>query len=106
MRRVIVTLTLLSLGFAPAPFPKAERREPETPERRALRECDRRLRELGVTWRLETRDGVPCVRFGTGGGRGAGDFSCRRVRNGDVRDALQTILRYVERLRFDRSASP
>jgi uncharacterized protein (TIGR03067 family) len=27
MRRIVLTLTLLSLAFAPAPFPKAERRE-------------------------------------------------------------------------------
>jgi hypothetical protein len=62
MRLVAVTLTfaLLSLGFAPAPFPKAPR---QTTLRRELREADRRLESLGVNWRIEGRGRSQIVRF-------------------------------------------
>jgi hypothetical protein len=66
MRRVVLTLTLLSLAFAPAPFPRPERRQRETqPQRqlREIRECERRLKELGVAWQAEKRDGMPHLRF-------------------------------------------
>jgi hypothetical protein len=52
MRRLALPLllALVSLSFAPAPFPKAERRPQETEESRAVRRYDARLRELGGSW--------------------------------------------------------
>jgi hypothetical protein len=48
MRRLVVTfgLALLSLAFAPAPFPKADR---QTPRQRERRECEEQLEALGVS---------------------------------------------------------
>jgi hypothetical protein len=56
MRRIVLTplLAVLSLAFAPAPFPKAERRPREPEHVRQVWEYDARLRELGVTWELVT----------------------------------------------------
>jgi len=59
MRQTAVTLLLAapSLAFAPAPFPKTERPAERKSEAAQLRECLRRLDELGVSWRFEVRNG-------------------------------------------------
>jgi hypothetical protein len=94
-------LAAASLAFAPAPLPRRDR-EPGPPGRRAARKCESRLRELGVTWRVEARDGAPHVRFETGG-EGHGYF-CRVGRAG-LPETLGMILRFVERLRSNPSAN-
>jgi hypothetical protein len=97
MRRVVLTLTLLSLAFAPAPFPKAQRpaRESEqTRQERLLRECRRRLDELGVKWQVVAGPRGDVVRFrlrmrmpnGTWGMDGE-----RPIEGGDLTGALRWI---------------
>jgi hypothetical protein len=66
MRRIVLTLTLLSLAFAPAPLPKAARpvRESEQAKQvRLLNECRRRLDGLGVTWQVVAGPRGDVVRF-------------------------------------------
>jgi hypothetical protein len=97
MRLVLLTLAfaVLSLGFAPAPFPKAERPEREseqTRRSRLLRECQRRLDELGVRWRLERSSVVFSVRHPSGGGMG-GSYG---VDDGDVAGTLRRVVARVE----------
>ena len=110
MRRLALTLAfaVLSLAFAPAPFPRAERQTRDTRQQLLTRECQRRLRELGVTCEVVTRDGAPCVRFDLGNGPCGGGQAVYyyRVRNGDVPGTLRMVLRYVERLRRNGASSP
>jgi hypothetical protein len=103
MRRIVLTLllALLSLGFAPAPFPKAERppaRESEQARRdRLLYECRQRLHELGVEWRVEERGDRRSVRFSVRhpGGKGTlgGDWG---VSGGDLTRTLRQVVVRVE----------
>jgi hypothetical protein len=58
-----LALALVSLGFAPAPFPRAKHRDQQTPEERAMRACEKRLDELGVRWQLTSRNGRDRVTF-------------------------------------------
>jgi hypothetical protein len=98
-----LTLTLLSLAFTPAPFPKAERRPRESERTRLVREYDARLRELGVKWELRTGKVKQHVRQHV-------SFEIRHnntleftgscvVNDGNAPAALETILNYVMRRR-------
>jgi hypothetical protein len=96
MRLLAVTLALavLSLAFAPAPFPKAERPARESEQRkqeRLLYECRRRLDELGIEWRLEGHSVTFIVRR-PGGGMG-GSYGVQR---GDVAGTLRQVVASVE----------
>jgi hypothetical protein len=98
MRRIALPLAfaLLSLGFAPAPFPKAARPARESEQRkqdRLLRECRRRLDELGVRWRLERHSVVFSVRHPSGGGGMGGSYG---VDDGDVAGTLRRVVARVE----------
>ena len=77
--RLAVAFALLSLAFAPAPFPKAERPTRQMLQQRAISECVRRLEELGVRWELSLDNGRGRVDFGVRGLAGASWF-----RNGDL----------------------
>jgi hypothetical protein len=107
MRLVAVTLALalLSLAFAPAPFPKAER---ATPQQRELRECDTRLRALGVTWWLVTRDGSRCVQFQVRNVKdGSVDGLCGFCNvKGDVPGALRAVLTFLQSFKAERLSPP
>jgi hypothetical protein len=66
MRRIVLTFTLLSLAFAPAPFPRTERTAHESEQAkqvRLLHECRRRLDELGVKWQVVAGPRGNVVRF-------------------------------------------
>jgi hypothetical protein len=102
MRLVAVTLTfaLLSLGFAPAPFPKAERPARESAQRmqeRILRECQQRLDELGVKWKFGQRGEWRTVNFNvvhpSGNSAMGGEFLAY---DGDVARALRRVVVRVE----------
>jgi hypothetical protein len=93
MRQIVLTLTLLSLAFAPAPFPRAERQHREPAEARLVREYDRRLRELGVSWELLTDGGEPRVSFTVA--RSGSNGLCF-VRENGLAGALETILRHAK----------
>ena len=98
MRQTAVTLLLaaLSLGFAPAPFPKPDR---QTPRQRATRECHDRLEALGVMWRVELRDDDLLVFFSTRYSRARGkDELVLKVSDDDVLGTLQSLARVVKRL--------
>jgi hypothetical protein len=97
MRQIAVTLAfaVLSLGFAPAPFPKAER---QAPQQRAACECEARLRELGVRWRFLSRDGrrLFCFSASDLGGSGRDVYGEYPVGEGGVPATLREVLRAVE----------
>src|SRR4051794_9244042 len=98
MNRLAVTLAfaLLSLAFAPAPFPKAERpacESEQTRRDRLMRECQRRLDELGVRWRLEGHSVTFNVRHPGGGGGMGGSWG---VQDGDVAGTLRRVVARVE----------
>jgi hypothetical protein len=83
----------------PAPFPKANHQARETQEQRGVRECDKSLREIGVSWRLETRDGRHCVRFEVRNPRMAavdGISGYCNVKDGDVSGALRELLKIIQ----------
>jgi hypothetical protein len=108
MRRaaLVLMLALSSLAFAPAPFPKAERRGPESPEqkqRRELAQCRRRLDELGVKWQLEGGGRTVRFRVSRPDGRATmgGSFG---VIGGDLSAALRRLVRSVEN--FFRNDGP
>jgi hypothetical protein len=88
---VTLALAVLSLAFAPAPFPKSERaRESEqTRQARLLNECRRRLDELGVRWRLERHSVVFYVRHPGGNSGLGGDYG---VDDGDVASTLCRVV--------------
>jgi hypothetical protein len=91
---VTLTLAVLSLGFAPAPFPKADRAAARGGEDRLMRAYLRRLDELGVEWRFEDRGGRPLIRYnvcraGYGGSIQPGD--------GNLLGALRSIVENAER---------
>jgi hypothetical protein len=96
MRRLLLTLTLLSLAFAPAPWPKTHHRTPR--ERQVLGECARRLDELGVRWELlSDGSGRRAVSFGFKrhlkiGGLG-GDVT---VKGDDLPGALREVILRAE----------
>src|SRR5262245_26871003 len=98
MRRIVLTLALLSLAFAPAPFPKAERR-PETERQRAMRECHGRLEALGVRWRLEYRQGGGVLFYSLRGSDGAQKGETCTDVSGDLLGALQRVARYAKQIR-------
>ena len=100
MRLLAVTLALalLSLGFAPAPFPKSERR-PETERQRALRDCEGRLEALGVRWRLEYCQGGSVLFYSLRGSDGAQKGETCTDAPGDVLAALQRVARYAKQIR-------
>jgi hypothetical protein len=91
MRLVAVTLAfaLLSLGFAPAPFPKAGR---QTERARSLREDTELLLGLGVAWVWENSNGKSWVRIEVRNGSGVvtlrGAF---QVGDGDVADFVRGL---------------
>ena len=94
MRRIVLTLllALLSLAFAPAPLPKAERATHRRSEAALVRECLRRLDELGVKWQIEYKGRRPLVRYrvvwaGFGGSVQPGDGELLRVLRGIVANA-------------------
>jgi hypothetical protein len=100
MRRIAVTLAfaVLSLGFAPAPFPKAERATQRKSEAALVRQCLRRLDELGVELHVEDRGGRHAIRYrvsrpgaGTGYGGSFGDANLLR--------ALRRVVEIAERFR-------
>jgi hypothetical protein len=94
---LLLLLAVLSLGFAPAPFPKSERpaRESEqTRQERLLRACVRRLDELGVCWTLR----VGSVGFSVQHPGGSGDLRGSVVaEDGGVASTLLRVVARVER---------
>ena len=104
MRKIALTLLLAlpSLGFAPAPFPKAERAGPrEAQQRRAVREYQSRLREFGLTCELVVGDGGPYLRFGMRNPKGGGveHLGSYPVRDGDVAGTLRLMIEYLQGLK-------
>jgi hypothetical protein len=96
MRRFVLTFTLLSLAFAPAPFQKSERPARESQQAkqdRLLRECQQRLDELGVKWSLERQSVIFNVQQPGGGGGMEGSWG---VQNGDLTGTLRRIIVRVE----------
>jgi hypothetical protein len=95
MRRVALTLglALLSLAFAPAPFPKTDRL---TPRQREMLECERQLEALGITWRLEQRGEDLIVVFVAGPGRLCNEC---RADDEDLAVTLRRVARFVVRVR-------
>jgi hypothetical protein len=97
MRLVAMTLAfaLLSLAFAPAPFPKAERQgeSEQRKQERLLRECRRRLDELGVKWRLQGDSVVFSFRQPVGSGQIGGSWG---VDDGDVARTLRRVIVLAE----------
>jgi hypothetical protein len=98
MRRTALTLllTLASLAFAPAPFPKAQRRPQETEESRATRRYDARLRELVVSWELRTGTARKLVRFEVRNRRTLEYAGHCEVGDGGLPAALEAILDCVQ----------
>ena len=111
MRQTAVTLLLAapSLAFAPAPFPKTERPAERKSEAAQLRECLRRLDELGVSWRFEVRDGRRLLEYsvsrtaGAGGG-GVGIGGAFEIRDGNLLPGLRRVVARAER--FVKSQGP
>jgi hypothetical protein len=98
MRRIVLTLALLSLAFAPAPFPRIVRpaRESEqTKQDRLVRECQRRLDDLGVKWRLERNSVIFTVHSPIGSSVISGDVP---VHDGDVASTLRRVVARAEEL--------
>jgi hypothetical protein len=103
MRRIALTLSLclVSLGFAPAPFPRAERPIPPTQQQRALAECVRRLDELGVQWQVLADQHGPTVHFAASRpGRSLSGSRC--VAEGGLPETLREVARIVERVFANR----
>src|SRR4051812_28645902 len=103
MRRVALTLALLSLSslaFAPAPLPRRDREARE--QRRALADCAAALEDLGVRWELVGGPGGPeLVRFSVEGrrfGRSAVERGVVPV-NGDLARALRAVIRQARAFR-------
>ena len=93
MRRVVLTLTLLSLAFAPAPFAKPERRVPETAERLAVRACGARLDALRVRWELFQYEGKDCVVFTSHDAYVRGRYP---IRDGNLPAVLLEVIKTIE----------
>jgi hypothetical protein len=100
MTRIALTLAfaVLSLGFAPAPFPRAEWR-PETGWQRATRECRGRLEALGVRWRLERLEGGSVLVFSLRLRDGSQTREKRvEISDGNVLGMLQQVARYAQQI--------
>jgi hypothetical protein len=95
MPRLAVTLALavLSLAFAPAPFPRAERPKRQT-QQQAMGECVRRLNELNVRWELSLDHGRGRVDFAV---RGRGYAGACWFRDDELLAALRDVIEMVER---------
>jgi hypothetical protein len=89
-----LALAFLSLGFAPAPFPKADR---QTPQEQVMRECVQRLEQLGVSWHVESRDGELYVSFTTHRPESRMGGGLAMVSDGNLLMTLQRVVRVVTR---------
>ena len=99
MRRIVLTLTLLSLGFAPAPFPKTDRTPHETEQAkqvRILNQYRRALDELGVKWQVVHEPNRDVVRYSVRVATPNGGWGMRGeciVLNDDLTDTLRRLTR-------------
>ena len=91
MHQIAVTLllALLSLAFAPAPFPKVCR---ETEQPRLVRQYDARLRELGVRWQLHQEWRRQSVSVEIREGETVSLIGRYEVLEGGLADTLEAIL--------------
>src|SRR5437870_4443064 len=95
MRRIALTLALavLSLAFAPAPFPRAGRASRDAGER-LMRECEARLRALGLSWRLVSLEEQPWICLESHDRNGVVNYrDWHRVEGDDVPRSLRAGLR-------------
>src|SRR4051794_2812306 len=93
-----LAFALLSLAFAPAPFPRAERPTRETRQQGLMRECVRRLAELGVEWSVHELGEQVAVQFTVNRPNNSGQMGgWHPTERDNLLATLQNVARQAER---------
>ena len=96
-RLLLIAVAVLSLAFAPAPLPRRDRESAQAKQRREVAALDRRLKELGTTWRVERgQGGRPELRADIKARDGGGASGRWPIADGDLPGALRKAVRDVE----------
>ena len=98
MRRFLLLVAVLSLAFAPAPFPRADRQTRETRQQSLMLECVGRLAELGVEWSVHELGERVAVQFTVNRPNNAGQMGgWHPTERDNLLATLQNVARQAER---------